>query len=128
MISFLLTVRQPVRIFMVILYVGCIIALSLLPPQNLPQIPLFRGADKVIHFFMYLIFSLLSCWALHAELNYSRLYFIIPGTIGWGILMEIFQLSMHAGRSFSGYDVLANSLGVFTGVLIYFLVTRKAVN
>lgn len=118
-LSFLFTIRQPYRILLVVVYVGFIIALSLLPPQHLPKVPLFPGMDKLVHFMMYFIFSVLLCWALRAEHNYYRLLFIIPATIGWGILMEYFQLSMHAGRSFSWYDVLSNSIGVVSGVLVY---------
>ncbi|HZL11137.1 MAG TPA: VanZ family protein [Prolixibacteraceae bacterium] len=125
MIYFLLAVRQPVRIFLVILYVGCIAALSLLPSQDLPNVKLFYGADKVIHFSMYFVFSLLFCWALKTELNYSLLFLIIPVTIGWGILMEVIQLDMHAGRSFSLYDILANSIGVVAGILVYVVVSKK---
>lgn len=121
MISFLLSVRQSIRIVLIIIYVGCIVALSLLPPQDFPKMPLFEGADKVIHFLMYFIFSLLFCWAIKTELKYSRLFIIIPGTIGWGIFMEYMQLSMHAGRSFSWYDILANSIGVLVGILVYIL-------
>jgi VanZ family protein len=112
---------------LVVIYVGFIAALSLLPPQDLPQVPLFRGADKLIHCGMYFIFSVLSCWTLKTELKYSRLFFIIVGTVGWGILMEYLQLDMHRGRSFSWYDELANSIGVTFGILIYILVTRKTI-
>lgn len=126
MISFLLAVRQPVRILLVVLYICCIAALSLLPPQDLPQIPLFPGADKIIHFLMYLVFSLLFCWALRTEKHYYRLFFIILATIGWGVLMEFIQLEMHAGRSFSWYDVFANSLGVFVGILFYVVAARES--
>lgn len=75
---------------------------------------------------MYFIFSLLFCWALKTEKNYSRLFLIFAVTIGWGMLMEFIQLLMHAGRSFSWYDILANSLGVMTGVLIYVYTMRKS--
>ena len=124
MIYFLLAVKQPVRILLLLLYIGCIAALSLLPPQDLPQIPLFRGADKIVHFLMYLVFSLLSCWALRTEKHYYRLFFIFLATIGWGMLMEFIQLIQHAGRSFSWYDIFANSLGVFVGILVYVLAAR----
>lgn len=125
MISYLLSVRQSVRFILVIIYVGCIAALSLMPPQDFPKIPLFNGADKVVHFLMYFIFSLLFCWAIKTESNYLRLLLIIPVTIGWGIFMEIMQLEMHLGRSFDFFDILANSIGVGFGVLIYVLFARK---
>jgi len=126
MIAFLLTVRQPVRILLVLLYICCIVALSLLPPQEFPKIPLFPGADKIVHFLLYLVFSLLACWALRTEKHYYLLFFIILATIGWGMLMEFIQLAMHSGRSFSWYDVFANSLGVFVGILVYVVAARES--
>lgn len=126
MIAFLLSVKQPVRILSVVLYVLGIMALSLLPPQDLPKIPLFRGADKVIHFMMYFVFSILFCWALRTERHYSRLFFIVVLTIGWGVLMEFIQFSMRMGRSFSWYDISANSLGVLVGIVIYVFVARNS--
>lgn len=127
MISYLLSIRQSVRVFLVVVYVGFIVALSLLPPQDLPQVPMFRGEDKVIHFIMYFGFSVLFCWTLKVELNYSKLFFVILVTVGWGILMEYMQLDMHMGRSFSWYDELANSIGVVFGILIYILTSRKTI-
>lgn len=127
MISYLLSIRQSVRIFLVVVYVGFIVALSLLPPQDLPQVPMFRGEDKVIHFMMYFGFSVLFCWTLKVELNYSKLFYVILVTVGWGILMEYMQLDMHMGRSFSWYDELANSIGVVFGILIYILTSRKTI-
>lgn len=124
--SYILSIRQSIRLFFVLFYVGCIAALSLLPPNDLPQIELFRGADKVIHFMMYFIFSILFCWTLKTELNYSRIIFIVLVTVGWGILMEFLQLDMHMGRSFSLYDALANTIGVAFGILFYVIATRKA--
>jgi VanZ family protein len=125
MLSYLLSIRQSVRVFLVVVYAGFIVALSLLPPHNLPEVPLFRGADKLIHFIMYFGFSILFCWTLKVELNYSKLFFVVLVTVGWGILMEYMQLDMHIGRSFSWYDEMANSIGVGFGILIYILTTRK---
>lgn len=125
MISFLLSVPQYIRFVLLFLYVVCIAALSLLPPQDLPHVPLFRGADKLIHLTMYMIFALLGCWALKAEENRARIYLIILVTVGWGIFMEFMQLEMHAGRSFSWLDELANATGVLTGILLYILTSYR---
>lgn len=126
MISFILSVRPPFRYALVIFYVGFIMTLSLLPPKSFPKIPLFVGADKVVHILMYLIFSILSAWALKIEFYRWRVWLIIPVTIGWGILMEFIQLEMRTGRSFSWYDILANTTGVIIGLLFYGLVSRSA--
>lgn len=126
MISYLLSIRQSVRILLVVIYVGCVAALSLLPMQDLPQVPMFRGEDKVVHFIMYFGFSILFCWTLKTELNFSKLFFVLVVTVSWGILMEYMQLDMHIGRSFSWLDELANSIGSGFGILIYTLSTRNA--
>ncbi len=119
MISFLLSIRQPFRVFFVFLYVGCIMALSLLPPQDFPRLPMIPHIDKLVHFSMYFIFSVLSCWALKTESNYFRLLFIVFATGSWGIFMEYIQLVMRIGRTFSWFDVLFNCIGVLFGILFY---------
>lgn len=124
MISFLLSVRTSFRFALLILYVGCIMLLSLLPPQDFPKVRLFENADKVVHFLMYFGFSILSSWALKVEFKRSWVWLIIPATVGWGILMEICQLEMHIGRSYDLSDILANTTGVAVGILFYLLVTR----
>ena len=93
--------------------------------RDLPQIPEFEGFDKIVHFTMYFIFSILLCWALKAELNYNWLYLIIPVTVGWGVFMEFMQRRMHLGRSFDIYDMFANSIGVCIGILLYLLLSCK---
>ncbi len=125
MISFLLRVNQPLRILMVVLYVGSIAALSLLPPQDLPKVHQFRGFDKMVHFMMYFIFSGLLCWAIRLESNAFRLIFVVLFTMGWGVMMEYLQLKMHIGRSFSYYDILANCLGVIFGIAVYIILSMK---
>jgi len=94
-------------------------ALSLLPPQDFPRLPMFPHIDKLVHFSIYFIFSVLSCWALKTESNYFRLLFIIFTTGSWGIFMEYAQLIMHIGRTFSWFDVLFNCIGVLFGILFY---------
>ncbi|MBL7965359.1 MAG: VanZ family protein [Prolixibacteraceae bacterium] len=125
MIAFLLSVRQSFRLLLVMLYVGCIAALSLLPPNDLPKIQYFPGLDKMVHFMMYFIFSLLFCWTLRTEKHFLRLGFVVVTTIGWGVFMEAIQLYMHLGRNFSWYDILANSLGSVLGILIYTIVAKE---
>lgn len=128
MISYLLSVRSVVRFALVITYIGCIMALSLLPPQDFPKVELFNGVDKVVHFLMYLIFSVLGCWAIKIEIHKSRIWLIIPITMGWGFFMELMQLEMHLGRSFSWYDMLANCGGVITGIFLYTFSVRNHIS
>jgi VanZ family protein len=124
MISFLINVRQPIRILIVVMYVCCIAALSLLPMNDLPHIPTFPGFDKLVHFCMYFVFSTLFGWALKTEHNYSWLFLIVPVTVSWGIFMEFMQKGMHLGRNFELRDIFANSMGVCFGLLFYMIVAN----
>jgi VanZ family protein len=90
-----------------------------MPAADVPEIALFDGVDKLVHFCMYLGFTWLLCWSLHSEYKAYIKYVVIVLTIGWGILMEVFQLIMQFGRAFEWMDVLANSFGVLAGILIY---------
>lgn len=125
MIAYLLSVRQTVRIIMLIMFLSCIVALSLLPPNDLPQVKLFEGFDKIVHFLMYFPLSALLCWNLRTEQKVHRIIWVILGAVFWGIFMEIMQLTMHLGRTFSWYDELVNFIGVIIGVTIYWSVTKK---
>lgn len=125
MISYLLAVRHFIRIILLAVYAGCIVALSLLPPNDLPHVQLFAGFDKVVHFLMYFLFSVLLSWTLKTEVRSYRLVAVILASVAWGIMMEYMQRSMHLGRSFSWYDVLANCTGVISGVILYQLVAAK---
>ena len=98
--------------------------LSLLPANDFPQLPLFPGADKIVHICMYLGLAVLACWSMHAEVKRKWYYAVIFFAIGWGIMMEIFQYLMHMGRSFELYDILANSIGALTGVSIYMILVQ----
>ena len=124
MISILFSIRQWLRITLSLVYLGCIAFLSLLPPNDFPEIPLFPGADKIIHTCLYLGLAWLACWSLHAEIKRLWYFLIILLSISWGISMEIFQFFMNQGRSFEIYDIVSNSVGTLLGVLVYFLMAQ----
>ena len=125
MIAYLLSVRQYFRVILIVFYISCIVALSLLPPNDLPQVKLFEGFDKIVHFLMYFPLASLLCWNLKTEQKSDRIIWVILGAVLWGIFMEFMQLTMHMGRSFSWYDELANFIGVTFGVVLYWSATRK---
>ena len=124
MISILFSIRQWLRITLSLIYLCCIAILSLLPSKDFPELPLFPGADKLVHTVMYLGLALLVCWSMHAEVKHKWYGLVTIFAILWGVLMEFFQLNMHLGRSFDFFDILANSLGAIIGVAIYSLLAR----
>ena len=124
MISILFSIRQWLRITLSLIYLTLVAFLSLLPARDFPQLPLFPGADKVVHICMYLGLVVLACWSMHAEVKRKWYFAIIFFAIGWGVMMEVFQYLMLLGRSFELYDILANSLGALIGVSIYMILAK----
>jgi Predicted integral membrane protein len=100
-------------------------ALSLLPPVDLPRVKVFEGFDKVVHFLMYFPLAILLCWNLRADKQQRRIFLAIFFAVGWGIYMEFLQLTMHLGRSFSWFDELANMLGSLFGAWLFGIVVKK---
>lgn len=83
---------------------------SLLPA---PQISI-EGGDKVLHFFTYFILS--SCFTVLVRFDKS-LPFIVIGLCSYGVMIEFLQ-GLTVYRSMEVFDMLANSAGVVSGLLI----------
>jgi len=68
---------------------------------------------------MYFGLTILACWTFHAEENRKWIIYIVIFAISWGMLMEIIQLEMMAGRTFEWIDELSNSIGALIGAGLY---------
>ena len=112
-----------IRIVCLALYLMVVSALSLLPMEDLPKVPLFPGEDKLIHLTMYFGLTMVVLWTFHNRniFNWNLYGFVIL----WGILMEIFQVQMQLGRSFAVLDIFSNISGAFLGVLMYKFLKNK---
>lgn len=97
---------------------------SLLPADNADKILFidFPHIDKIIHFFMYLILSLILLIDIHLykkkptsfyTLSVLTFILIFSGIIE--IIQEVFILS----RSGSFYDFAANLTGIILGYILY---------
>jgi VanZ family protein len=70
--------------------------------------------DKVVHLLVYYIFAVLGYRSLANKGNYVYMCLAI---IAYGGLLELGQ-SYIPGRDMSGYDFLANTLGVMLGAAV----------
>ncbi len=95
-----------------------ITVLSLLPPKSGVEIP---GNDKVGHFMAYFVFTV-NCSLL--TVRRGQLLWVLPFMILYGVLIEFLQ-GLIPGRMPSGLDIVANSSGVFIGIMVYTMIQKR---
>lgn len=91
--------------------VGMVIALSLLPPPPMPELP--SGSDKVEHFLAYFA---LSAGAVQLFRTPRAWLACALGLVALGVGLEIAQGALTATRMQDPFDALANALGVLVGL------------
>ena len=102
------------RILLVV-YMIVILIVSTLPSQSLPKTWLLSW-DKLIHLVEYFIFGILAMKSMNT-VSSKMLFLVIPFGLAFGILNEYLQ-SFISGRYSSGWDVLADTIGVTIGALL----------
>lgn len=98
-----------------------ILYLTLLPqPLGDEEIPLFEGADKVVHFIMFGGLTgtyIFDRWRTGKPVRMKGALLTALISALLGILVEYLQSAMGLGRTGNDiYDALANTLGAFTAV------------
>lgn len=108
--------QQPGRLSHPLLWYSIAIAMLLLVGiASLMPAPELGTSDKLLHFVSYFILS-----AGFTILNQRSLYLILiaVGLILYGILLEVLQ-GLTGYRMMEINDMLANSTGVLTGLLVW---------
>ena len=102
------------------LHLALIAILSLLPAWFFPaSVTGVAGLDKVVHAGLYGILGALVYWARAADRKGPPRARWALGAIGYGVLMEVLQLTLSGvRRGFSWGDILANAVGVAAGWLV----------
>lgn len=105
------------RFYQVLLvaYMILILAVSSIPQHSLPKTFLLTW-DKLLHLGEYFILGLLAVKSMRSITIRSVFIVVLFGTM-FGMMDEYFQ-SFISGRMSSGYDVVADTIGVFTGALL----------
>lgn len=107
-----------------------VLYLTLAPrPFGSVRIPLFEGADKVVHFMMFFAMA----FAYHFDfrrgkkpVNEARLMgWIFVSLSAFGGLIELAQWKMRMGRSGDWYDLLADIAGTVYGIILAWLISAK---
>jgi len=108
-----------------IIYSGVIFVFSFQPEVGVEQY--FYGQDKVIHFFIYGIHAFLCLAALSDKILFLKLfhYFLaLVFSVSYGMFNEIYQYFIPE-REFSLGDILANSLGIITFLILVYIFQNK---
>lgn len=105
------------KIFRIILivYLIVILVLSTIPGRAFPDIDLF-SFDKLLHIIEYFILAFLAINTTKILSTRIIILIIIIG-IAYGGFNEVWQ-SLVAGRFASGYDAIANGVGMILGSIV----------
>jgi VanZ family protein len=100
-------------------WTGLTALLSLIPPGEAGKFSIFhvQGIDKVGHGLFYLVMAFLWCLAMQSKGRSGVVVFIF--CVSFGILMEFLQFYLFYGRQFEISDMIANAVGVVSGIVLY---------
>lgn len=107
-----------------------VLYLTLAPrPFGSVRIPLFEGADKVVHFMMFFAMA----FAYHFDFRRGKkpvdearlMSWIFVSLSAFGGLIELAQWKMRMGRSGDWYDLLADIAGAVYGIILAWLISAK---
>jgi VanZ family protein len=109
----------------VILWALLILLLTGLPGNYFPRVPTIWDLlepDKIVHLFIFLIFTLLIIYPLYQKKNASARV-LASVSIGTGILFgavtELLQAYVFVWRQASVYDFIADTAGCIIGFLLF---------
>ena len=105
-------------------YTAFIAFICLMPMSHISDAP--ENSDKIVHLLVYSIFTgLWFCYFYVLKLkkdNFSTsLIKSCSLAFVYGIIIEVLQESLTTSRSGDFKDLIANSVGIFVGVLFIFL-------
>ncbi|MEO8515686.1 MAG: VanZ family protein [Flavobacterium sp.] len=119
MITKLLLVLKNKAIGLALLWTLLILYLSLKNPSGEQRFS-FANADKIVHFTFYFMFVIL--WYrylfLAQKLQKGNKILLVFIAVLLGILVEVAQKYFTTTRQADVWDVVANSLGAFVGILV----------
>lgn len=125
-------VKKPLYTILFISWVVFVAFLSLfsfsgtdLPTVQIPHL------DKLVHFTFYFVASVLGTLSIKEcssspKIGKRVVWYLVGSLIAYGIIIEVLQSKFTATRSGEILDFVANTIGVFAGIIVArFLFLRK---
>ncbi|MFK5983007.1 MAG: VanZ family protein [Flavobacteriaceae bacterium] len=116
-------------LLLALLYSVIITIAFLMPTSNLPKLEFYIPLDKIIHFFIYLLLSIL--WISYLNLNevkglpVSSVLIVFIVFLVYGIVIEVLQENLTTTRKADIIDVLANTFGSIIGYFVFLKVKNR---
>lgn len=120
--------HKKTSLLLALIWTGIITVLSLVNVGGLGSGIKIPYKDKIVHFVFYFLFYVMWCSFFKKKSAFSLIKFpVLFFAIGYGMLMELLQAIMGNHRSSDWLDVIANSLGAISAMLLisYFLSNKK---
>ncbi|MCG1034942.1 VanZ family protein [Polaribacter sp. DS7-9] len=111
------------NLFIVAITITIIIAYLSLMRMPKTEVISFGNSDKVYHLIAY--FSLSISWLFSFYKKKSIKLLIIISCVIYGIIIEVLQSILTEYRTGDYKDILANTLGIVLGLLIFNLIIKK---
>ncbi len=101
---------------------------SLIPPQDIPISTTISVSDKLMHSSAYAV--VVFCWLLTKSVFFAsqKNRTVLFGVFFLGVIIEILQGTLTDNRHPELLDVVANSVGVIVGYLIFTLSFEKIIH
>jgi hypothetical protein len=108
-----------------IIAIGITISIAYLCLMKMPEggVSSFGNIDKLYHTTAYFTLSILWLFSFYKKPNLK--YIIISLCIVYGIIIEVLQATVTTYRSGDFKDILANTLGVCLGLLVFNIIFKK---
>jgi VanZ family protein len=117
-----------------IIWAAIILFLCLMPSREMPELNIwaFISFDKLAHIFFYTLLSVQLIVAFKKQsascaLRYNAISYAVLISIVYGIITEMLQYYMFAGRSADVVDVIANSLGSVLGAGTFYVLYKQPI-
>lgn len=102
-------------------------------PTGQVNIPLFPGADKIVHGIMFGVLAFVCCVDLMRSHGWRQLSLAAIGCVGigtavLGVVIEVIQEKMGLGRTMEIMDMLADAAGALTACVIWAVLNKPFAN
>ncbi len=105
-----------------------IFILCLMPASDLPEVRRFPNLDKIVHFTFYFVLTVSTFSTLLLLKKEIKPIIVLIGFFSFSFFIEVLQAILPFNRSFSGYDLIANSTGLAAGYFFFKLVFVKIIS